>query len=46
MGKWTGPAADTKYVCDDGVAMTWEQMVANQEPEFCPANEVMYRDLL
>lgn len=46
IGKLIEPAADTGYVCDAGVAMTWVQMTANLEPEFYPANEVMYRDLL
>lgn len=46
IGKLIEPAADTGYVCDAGVAMTWLQMTANLEPEFYPANEVMYRDLL
>lgn len=46
MGKRIESAADTRYACDDGVVMTWAQMTVNLEPEFYPANEVMYRDLL
>uniref|UniRef100_UPI0034A2CB25 hypothetical protein n=1 Tax=Collinsella aerofaciens TaxID=74426 RepID=UPI0034A2CB25 len=23
MSKWIEPSADTKYVCNDGVVMTW-----------------------
>lgn len=46
MGKWIEPAADARYACDGGRVLTWAQMTANLEPEFYPASEAMYRDLL
>ena len=46
MGEWVEPAADARFLCDNGVVLTWAQMTEHLEPEFYPASEAMYRDLL
>ncbi len=46
MDEWIEPAADARLLCGGGVVLTWAQMTENQEPEYHPAIEAMYRNLL